>query len=200
LLSFIHPADNVLAGAHCNQLCRMQVTHEVDFCCQTHDLLPDGANIAVTGANRSEFVRRYVDFLLVKRIAPQFDSFLRGFRRVCDSAVLLMFIAPELEQVVCGVQEIDFQELQRGAQYDGGFTSESTVVGWLWEVPSWLSCRFSTDSFIVGSSFRIISIKKIGVNCCLSLCDLSFAVARTERIVGAERCWCANVSHGICGE
>jgi hypothetical protein len=82
----------------------MQVTHEVDFCSQAHDLIPGGADVPVTGANRADFVRAYVDFLLTERVRCQFDAFFAGFRRVVDSAVLDMFIAPELEQAVCGVQ------------------------------------------------------------------------------------------------
>ena len=112
----------------------VQVTHELDFCSQAHDLVPNGADIPVTGANRQEFVDAYAQFLLVERVAVQFDAFFRGFRRVVDSTVLDMFIAPELEQVVCGVQDVDFQELRRGAHYDGGYVRDSQVVEWFWEV------------------------------------------------------------------
>ena len=112
----------------------VQVTHELDFCSQAHDLVPDGADIPVTGANRQEFVDAYAQFLLVERVAVQFNAFYRGFRRVVDSTVLDMFIAPELEQVVCGVQDVDFQELRRGAHYDGGYVRDSQVVEWFWEV------------------------------------------------------------------
>jgi HECT-domain (ubiquitin-transferase) len=114
--------------------CALQIAHEVDFCSQTHDLIPDGADAPVTGSNRGDFVSRYAHFLLAERVAPQFDAFARGFRRVCDSAVLDMFSAPELEQVVCGVQAVDFGELRRGAQYDGGYDGGSDVVEWFWEV------------------------------------------------------------------
>ena len=80
----------------------MQVTHELDFCAQPHDLVPGGADVPVTGANRGEFVRAYVRFLLEERIAPQAAAFRAGFRRVCDSDVLHMFNGAELERVVCG--------------------------------------------------------------------------------------------------
>lgn len=78
------------------------MTHELDFCTQQHDLVPGGAAVAVTGANREDFVRAYVRFLLEERIAPQAKAFCAGFRRVCDSDVLQMFNGAELERVVCG--------------------------------------------------------------------------------------------------
>ena len=112
----------------------LQVEHELDFCTQTHDLVPNGADVPVTSANRQDFVDKYVQFLLTERAAQQFDAFKRGFKRVCDSDVLDMFVAPELEQVVCGVQNVDFRELQRGAHYDGGYDEHSKVVEWFWEV------------------------------------------------------------------
>jgi hypothetical protein len=37
----------------------------------------------------------------------------------------------------CGVQDVDFQELRRGAHYDGGYERSSQVVEWFWEV-RWL--------------------------------------------------------------
>ena len=84
-------------------LAASQVTHEMDFCTQSIDLVDGGGDIPVTGANRQDFVDRYVDFLLNKRVESQFAAFRQGFQRVCDSPVLQMFLPPELEQVVCGV-------------------------------------------------------------------------------------------------
>ena len=54
--------------------------------------------------------------------------------------VLSMFAPPELQQVVCGVQDIDFGELRRGAAYDGGYRSDSRVIEWFWDVRFRCSC------------------------------------------------------------
>ena len=85
--------------------CRaLQVSHEVDFEVSEHELRPHGAEVAVSAANREAFVREYVRFLLVERVAPQFEAFERGFFRVCDRNMMRMFAScpSELEEVVCG--------------------------------------------------------------------------------------------------
>ena len=41
--------------------------------------------------------------------------------------MIKMFSAPELEQVVIGTPELDFEGLQRCAHYEDGFTQESEV-------------------------------------------------------------------------
>lgn len=93
-----HPADRIEQDMDLT----FQVTHELDFCTEQHDLVPNGGDIVVTGANRQQFVEAYVRFLLQDRVAAQAEAFVAGFRRVCDSPVLQMFQGPELEQVVCG--------------------------------------------------------------------------------------------------
>eukprot|EP00892_Ulva_mutabilis_P012177 jgi/Ulvmu1/9331/UM050_0081.1 len=113
-----------------------QISHEIDFETIAHDLVPKGHRVPVTGTNRRDFVDRYVQFLLVERVAPQFDAFERGFSHVCDRKLMEMFRAcpHELEEVICGTQSLAFDDLKRSAQYDGGITAESKVVKWLWEI------------------------------------------------------------------
>lgn len=41
---------------------------------ETVELIPNGAEIAVTGENRQEFVRLYTEFILTTSIAPQFEA------------------------------------------------------------------------------------------------------------------------------
>lgn len=115
----------------------VQVSHEVDFEVTNHDLIPDGASVAVTAANRDDFVREYIDFLLVQRIAPQFDAFARGFYRVCDRSMMNMFEScpSELEEVVCGTQTRDFEELKRSTVYEGNAVNgDADFIKWFWEV------------------------------------------------------------------
>jgi len=76
----------------------------------------------VTRSNRAEFVQLYVKNLLVDRIRSQYDAFASGFYHMCQGPVLSMFRAKELEEVVCGSHLLDFDELERHAHYDDGFT------------------------------------------------------------------------------
>lgn len=45
--------------------------------------------------------------------------------QLCDGQVLKMFRPQELEQLICGGQELDFEALENSTLYDDGFTSGS---------------------------------------------------------------------------
>jgi len=92
-------------------------------------LKPDGENIPVTNANRYEFVRLYVEWLLEKSVARQFGAFSRGFHRVCGGQALKLFRPFELELLICGAQDFDFAGLEASCQYDDGYTKESPMSG-----------------------------------------------------------------------
>jgi len=45
-----------------------------------------------------------------------------------------LFRPEELQQLVCGSQELDFNELEAQTRYVDGYTEESPIVKWLWEI------------------------------------------------------------------
>eukprot|EP00037_Helgoeca_nana_P027065 m.307874 g.307874 ORF g.307874 m.307874 type:complete len:815 (-) comp27396_c0_seq1:2679-5123(-) len=105
---------------------------------ETVELIPNGAEIAVTGENRQEFVRLYTEFILTTSIAPQFEALSRGLHAVCGGPALRLFTPVELELVICGSPQFDFNDLQSVATYDGGYSKESPCIEWLWDlVHSW---------------------------------------------------------------
>ena len=61
------------------------------------ELIPDGANIAVTKENREKYVLLYVRWVLVDSIDPQWDSFQTGVMRVMEDSSLDLFLPEELE-------------------------------------------------------------------------------------------------------
>ena len=46
------------------------------------DLVPDGGDVNVNGANRQQYVELYTKYLLDDSIARQFAAFMRGFHSV----------------------------------------------------------------------------------------------------------------------
>ncbi|KNC83723.1 hypothetical protein SARC_04028 [Sphaeroforma arctica JP610] len=96
------------------------------------DLKPNGGDIPVTNDNRKEFVALYVDWLLNKSVAKQFESFSRGFHRMCGGKTLDLCIPEELELLICGSPELDFTALQENAMYDDGYTRDCVVIQWFW--------------------------------------------------------------------
>jgi hypothetical protein len=45
-----------------------------------------------------------------------------------------MFRPEELELLICGDPQLDFEELEKSAEYENGFSPEHTVVKYFWQV------------------------------------------------------------------
>jgi hypothetical protein len=41
---------------------------------------------------------------------------------------------PQVERLVCGNPNLDFEALERNSKYDGGFSVATPAVQWLWQV------------------------------------------------------------------
>uniref|UniRef100_A0A2M4ADR0 Ubiquitin-protein ligase E3A n=1 Tax=Anopheles triannulatus TaxID=58253 RepID=A0A2M4ADR0_9DIPT len=105
-----------------------------------HELKPDGDKIFVTQENKQEFIELYSDFLLNQSVQKQFHAFRRGFQMVTDESPLhLLFRPEEVELIVCGSKEFDFDELEKSTEYEGGFTAQSQTIKDFWTIVHGLS-------------------------------------------------------------
>lgn len=129
-----------------------EATYDYFGTMQSVDLIPDGKNTPVTSSNKHEYVRKYVDWVLNVSIKEQFEHFRKGFLSVLDGQTLNMFRPEELELLICGTPQLDFRELEKVTQYDGGFERESETVQHFWEImyelPTRLQRKFLT--FVTG--------------------------------------------------
>ena len=101
---------------------------------RTFELKPGGSNIPVTNENRQEYVDLYTQYLLVDSVKSQFDAISRGFLEVAGGPSLKLFRYEELELLVCGLPHLDFNALQEGAKYEGGYHSNHPTILNFWEV------------------------------------------------------------------
>lgn len=100
----------------------------------TQELGEGGADRMVTRDNAQEYVDRYADFLLNTCVAKQFLAFQKGFCLVtAESPLSMLFTPSELEMLICGEKEFDFNELESSTAYDGGFSRDTPCVRWFWE-------------------------------------------------------------------
>ncbi|KAN0019256.1 hypothetical protein ACTFIV_008293 [Dictyostelium citrinum] len=106
---------------------------------KVHNLKQGGDDIQVTNENRNEYLDLYKDYLLNKSISKQFAPFFKGFRMVCDSPILKILKPEELGNLVCGVEDLNFTELERGTNYEGGYTQDDTTIKNFWKVLHGLS-------------------------------------------------------------
>ena len=100
------------------------------------ELRPGGSEIDVTAGNVDEYLQLYAEHLLVGAIRPQVEAF-RGGLRVFISDELSATICTcctraEVQQLLCGDDEIDVDDWQRSAQYHPTDYGESKQVRWLW--------------------------------------------------------------------
>lgn len=107
---------------------------------QTMELKPGGATVPLTGANRAEYVELFVDYQLNRCVAKQFSAFKKGFDLVVNGPAFAIFTPEELELLICGEPVLDFEELEKAAQYESEeFGPDHQVVKWFWEVVHALS-------------------------------------------------------------
>jgi hypothetical protein len=48
--------------------------------------------------------------------------------------IIELFSPEELELLICGSKTLDFKELESATKYVDGYTEESPIVTWLWEI------------------------------------------------------------------
>ncbi|KAF9895931.1 hypothetical protein BX616_008513, partial [Lobosporangium transversale] len=93
-----------------------------------HDLVPNGASIPLTNHNRSDFIKEYLKFYFTTSIAKQFNAFSKGFHHVTLGSAIQLFRPEEVEQLICGSPDLDFQALEKITQYEGGFHAKSRII------------------------------------------------------------------------
>lgn len=101
---------------------------------KTHDLIPGGATVPVTAANRKRYVAAYLRWYLTESISAQFEAFYRGFANVAGGPALDIFRSEELQQLVIGSQELDFEALEKAAVYEAPYSKDHRIIRELWEI------------------------------------------------------------------
>ena len=153
---------------------------------RTVDLLPNGSQTPVTQHNKIQFVTLTTQFLLSTSIRPQQQSFIRGFRSVCQGRSTSFFSPADLQQLLVGQPHFDWKELRLTARYEGGYRHDSPVVQWLWQL---LETELSVEErmkflvFLTGSSRAPLG----------GLGELRVCIQRagpdTEQLMSASTCY-----------
>uniref|UniRef100_A0A672KH62 Ubiquitin-protein ligase E3A n=1 Tax=Sinocyclocheilus grahami TaxID=75366 RepID=A0A672KH62_SINGR len=99
-----------------------------------YDLKEGGDKIPVTNENRKDFVALYAEYMLNKSVEKQFKAFRRGFHMVTNESPLKYLFRPEeIELLICGSRNLDFQALEDSTEYDGGYNKDSRIIKDFWE-------------------------------------------------------------------
>ena len=77
----------------------------------------------------------YIDFQFKKQCEGHIASFKKGFARVIDMLVVKsLFGYEEVEALICGQRELNFEELRDSANYAEGYRLDQPMMKWLWEI------------------------------------------------------------------
>ncbi|KAH0920548.1 hypothetical protein HID58_020566 [Brassica napus] len=98
-----------------------------------YELKPRGRNIRVTEETKHEYVDLVAGHILTNAIRPQINAFLEGFNELIPRELVSIFNDKELELLISGLPEIDFDDLKANTEYTS-YTAGSPVIHWFWEV------------------------------------------------------------------
>ena len=92
------------------------------------DLIPGGSSVYVTQKNKHEYVHKYMEWMFDKSVEPLFTAFKKGFYKLYSGEFTTNCDPEELQLMICGSPVLDFHELEKITQYDGGYDKNSPTV------------------------------------------------------------------------
>lgn len=97
-------------------------------------LVPGGENLAVTEANKREYVGLLCQFKLRRVIETQLQAFLSGLHDFVPASLLALFSPEELQCLLSGATEIDVDDWFLHTELAGSLTPDHQVVQWFWQI------------------------------------------------------------------
>ncbi|KAJ3334074.1 hypothetical protein HDU76_011598 [Blyttiomyces sp. JEL0837] len=162
-----------------------EIAYDVYGQVRTFPLVENGENIPVTNLNRKEYVALYIQHYAEESVRRQFSAFRKGFHRVCGGKALKMCRAEELELLLCGTTDLDFGDLERGAQYDDGYSPEHSLIRDFWDIVHNMTFDQKKKLLMFVTASDRVPLKGLG--------NLTFVIQRngpdTERLPTALTCF-----------
>lgn len=84
---------------------------------EVKDLKENGQQIAVTEANKREYVQLACQMKMTESIKSQIKSFLDGFYEIIPKHLISIFNEQELELLISGLPTIDIDDLKANTEY-----------------------------------------------------------------------------------
>lgn len=93
----------------------------------------DGESTIVTNDTLDKYIQDYIDYKLNTSVSKQFSEFANGFRKLCRDEVFSSFTPDELDILVSGEPNFNWEELKKGCRYDG-YSAESKTIKMFWDI------------------------------------------------------------------
>ena len=94
-------------------------------------MIPNGQQIAVTDENKIEYVKLISKHRMTTAIKSQIECFMDGFYEMVPAELISIFSPTELELLICGLPDVDIEELRLNTDYQQ-FTQNETYMVWFW--------------------------------------------------------------------
>ncbi|TMW60683.1 hypothetical protein Poli38472_000725 [Pythium oligandrum] len=107
------------------------------FAVAGHELIPDGANVAVTDVNKQRYVDRLVKYYLFDSVERELKCFTEGVRSVIPGNILHVFDYRELDLLISGLAEIDVVDWKEHTDVrllDQDLGRELQIIEWFWDI------------------------------------------------------------------
>ncbi|KAJ1909864.1 ubiquitin-protein ligase (E3) [Tieghemiomyces parasiticus] len=102
---------------------------------RTVELIPGGADVAVTRANRVQYIYRMANYRLNVQMQQQCRAFFHGLADLIPATWLRLFGPHELQTLISGAAvPIDLVDLQAHTVYAGDYTADHPVIQSFWRV------------------------------------------------------------------
>ena len=99
-------------------------------------LKENGDNIPVTDENKKEYVKLLCQHIMKGQIEEQIQAFLNGFYSLIPRNEITLFTPSELDLLICGVPEIDVEDLKNNCDFASPYSRNHPAVKMFFNVIS----------------------------------------------------------------
>ncbi|XP_053176238.1 probable E3 ubiquitin-protein ligase HERC6 [Scomber japonicus] len=117
-----------------DKLAEMEAPFAVHWAGEEVELDPKEPGKLVTDSNKKEFVASFVNYAFNKSVERVFEEFKRGFFKVCDMDVVDFFQPEELQAVMVGQENYDWEVFKQNTVYEGEYHAAHSNILTFWEV------------------------------------------------------------------
>jgi len=151
----------------------------------SYELLPRGHQIKVNKNNLKIFQKLYAHFLIELSIEDEFNAFRKGFSSIINYGTIQNFKPNELEKLLMGVDDFDFEQIKNTTTYNGFDCDLDVIIRYFWEVffELTLAKKKKLIQFITGNDrLPVGGSKRLNLTIMRNGCD-------TERLPSSQTCF-----------
>jgi E3 ubiquitin-protein ligase HUWE1 len=95
---------------------------------KVYELIENGSNIDVTEENKIEYINRMFKHRLYLQYEEQIDSFVNAFHMIIPQKKLQLFSPSEIDLIICGVPDININELENNTVFHEPYHLEHPII------------------------------------------------------------------------